>query len=628
MRTSTDRRHPKRSFVTALLPALLLAAMLPAGVSAQADESAASAIVDVNVISLSDEGVREAQTVLVEDGRIAAIGPAGEVAVPDGAEVIDGQGAYLIPGLVDGHFHVDGDPTNLVLALANGQTTMTALNASPDDLALAAEVAAGERFGPRIITGPSLSGLLPVSEYAIRRVSQAASPLFDTDAATEAFGLTLEPAAAEQFVRRAYEAGADFIKINVFVNREVFDAAVAMADELGLPVSGHVSGQIGLEHFVESGAHVHHALEVAPFLSSTDIPGIPIQRWGFDLVDEKLPGFIELMKEHDQWLTPTVGIGAQLARIFDDPEAVAARPELRYVDPATRRVRDDPDANQLYDSIGTGEDNPGLGDEILAFDERLVHDLHAAGIPLIAGTDAGAVPWSVKGFELAEELELFVEAGLTPQEALESASRVTAEFYGQDDEWGTIEVGKEADLVLLGSDPLEDISNVRDIAGVMLGGVWLPQSELQSMLDEIVAGYEAQATIELEPYANADLGISGVAPAGWTELDAGVLTRSDPDSDPTFLVQLAAPAEGADELVAGVLQNFGASEAGQPVDSFEVGDLTWELFMPQGELGIVMATSISGESAYVIAIAALPDEIEALTESVLQPAVIAFTPEP
>ena len=171
MRTITDRRHIAVRSAAALLPAVLLVAMLPGGVSAQGDAPGASAIVDVNVIPLTEDGVLESQTVLVENGRIAAIGPVEDVAVPDGAEAIDGRGGYLIPGLADGHFHADGDPTNLVLALANGQTTVTAFNASPEDLALAA----GERFGPRIITGPSLSGLLPISEYTVGRVAEAAS---------------------------------------------------------------------------------------------------------------------------------------------------------------------------------------------------------------------------------------------------------------------------------------------------------------------------------------------------------------------------------------------------------------------------------------------------------------------
>lgn len=608
----------------------LTIALVPAAVVAQGPEPStqATAIVGVDVIPLSEDGILEAQTVLVEDGRIAAIGPVDEVVVPDTAERIDGAGSYLMPGLADGHFHVAGDPVNLDLALANGQTTVTAFNASPEDLQLAAEVASGERFGPRIITGPNVSGLLPVSEYAVRRVADAAAPLFDTGILIKEAGLTFDADVAEQFVRDAAAAGADFIKTNVFVNREVFDAVVATAGELGLPVQGHVSGQIGLEHFIESGAHVHHFSEVAPYLGSTDIQGIPVQKWSLDLVDEKLPGLIKLMKANDQWFTPTVGIGAQIASIWDDPAAVAQRPELRYVSPALVRAWENPETNLLYANVGDGSENPGLGDKVLAFDERLVHDLYEAGVPLIAGSDSGAVPWSVRGFDLARELELFVDYGVPAQDALRSASSLVAELYGQDDEWGTIEVDKAADLVMLGGDPLQDISNVRDIRGVMVGGVWLDKTDLQAMLDEIAAGYAAEATIELEPYASVEMGFSGVAPAGWVELDAGVLTRSDPASDPTFFVQVGAPFETSDEVAGRILTNFGVSDLGDPVEAMTVGDLTWEVYMPQGELGIVLARS-SGESmTYLLAVAALPDEIEALTASILQPAVGAFTPDP
>lgn len=629
MRMTRSDIGPRRSPAKAALVVALTTALVPAAVVAQEMESStrATAIVGVDVIPLSEDGVLEAQTVLVEDGRIAAIGPVDEVVIPDAAKRIDGAGSYLMPGLADGHFHVAGDPVNLDLALANGQTTVTAFNASPEDLQLAAEVASGERFGPRIITGPNVSGLLPVSEYAVRRVEDAAAPLFDTGILIEQAGLTFDPDVAERFVREVAEAGADFIKINVFVNREVFDAVVATAGELGLPVQGHVSGQIGLEHFIESGAHVHHFSEVAPYLGSTDIQGIPVQKWSLDLLDEKLPGLIELMQANDQWLTPTVFIGAQVAKIWDDPASVAQRPELRYVSPALVQAWDNPETNLLYANVGDGAENPGLGDKVLAFDERLVHDLYEAGVPLIAGTDSGAVPWSVRGFDLATELELFVDYGVPAQDALRSASSLIAEFYGQDDEWGTIEVGKAADLVMLGGDPLQDISNVRDIRGVMVGGVWLDRSDLQAMLDEIAAGYEAQATIELEPYDNAEMGFSGVAPAGWVELDAGVLTRSDPANDPTFFVQLAAPLEASDELTGQILANFGASELGEPVEAMDIGDLTWEVFMPEGDLAVVVARSESDSMTYLLAVAATPDEIEALTASILQPAVGAFTPD-
>ena len=625
MRTERERTMTMHA-AAAMAMAGVLAAVLPGPVFGE-DARPPSAIVDVDVVPLTGQGVLEAQTVLVEDGRISDIGPIDEVVIPDGAEIIDGARGYLIPGLADGHFHVDGEPTNLTLALANGQTTVTAFNASPEDMALAAEIAAGERLGPRIITGPNVTGLLPIAEYAVERVARAASPLFDTGLLLDQAGVTLDPESARAIVRAAGAAGADFIKINVFVNREVFDAVVEEAGELGLPVQGHVSSQIGLEHFIESGAIVHHWSEVEPYLSSTDIQGIPVQRWNPDLVDEKLPGLIDLMKAHGQAFTPTVVIGSQVARILEDHDAVMARPELRYIHPATVRAWDDPATNLLYANIGTGADNPGLGETITAFDERLIRDLHAAGIPLVAGSDSGASPGSVKGFDLAEELELFVDSGLTPEEALESATLVTATVYGQQDEWGTIEVGKEADLVLLGSDPLADISNVRDIRGVMLGGAWLPQTELQAMLDEISASFEALATVQMEPYASVDLGFSGLAPAGWTELKPGVFTRSDPEADPTFLVQLAAPAGSAEDLLGGVLAEFGAVAGGDPVDRFELGALTWEVLMPEGDLGLVVAIATSDEMAYLVALAARPDEVEALSASVLQPAVGAFTPE-
>jgi imidazolonepropionase-like amidohydrolase len=128
----------------------------------------------------------------------------------------------------------------------------------------------------------------------------------------------------------------------------------------------------------------------------------------------------------------------------------------------------------------------------MAFSKRMVKALHNGGVPILVGTDSSD-PGVVWGFSIHRELELLVAAGLTPFQALEAATRVPAEVvFGNPEEWGTVEVGKRADLLLLQGNPLEDISNTRQIAGVMVRGEWLPQVELQGMLDELAVKYEAQ----------------------------------------------------------------------------------------------------------------------------------------
>jgi imidazolonepropionase-like amidohydrolase len=122
------------------------------------------------------------------------------------------------------------------------------------------------------------------------------------------------------------------------------------------------------------------------------------------------------------------------------------------------------------------------------FERTLLPALHRAGVGILAGTDA-PIPAIIPGFSLVDELRAFVRAGLTPFEALASATRAPAEFLGASGEWGTIAVGRSADLVLLDRNPLEDIEAVARPAGVMVRGRWLPRAELNRMLDEIAGGY-------------------------------------------------------------------------------------------------------------------------------------------
>jgi hypothetical protein len=151
---------------------------------------------------------------------------------------------------------------------------------------------------------------------------------------------------------------------------------------------------------------------------------------------------------------------------------------------------------------------------------------------------------------------------------------------GELDEWGTIEVGKRADLVLLNANPLDDIANTEQIEGVMGRGQWLTAGDLQQMLDDIVASYEV---IELVPFADDDLGISGLVPSGWNELEPGVYARGNPEQDPTLIAQLSAPGESAESLALSVLANFGVSELpAEPMDSYESAALAWTLYQLEG----------------------------------------------
>lgn len=228
------------------------------------------------------------------------------------------------------------------------------------------------------------------------------------------------------------------------------------------------------------------------------------------------------------------------------------------------------------------------------------------------------------GFSLHDELQLFVDAGLTSYQALETATRNSAIAMGELDQWGTIEVGKRADLVLLDANPLDDIANTEQIAGVIVRGQWLTASDLQRILDDIVASYEV---IELVPFADDQQGISGLAPAGWNELEPGVYARGNPEVDPTLLLQLAAPGMSAEDFALTVLADFGVTELPEPMDSYQSAALTWELYQLESQMApLALALAETDDAAYLVLLAAPGDEIDTLAETIFFPAVDALTP--
>jgi hypothetical protein len=237
----------------------------------------------------------------------------------------------------------------------------------------------------------------------------------------------------------------------------------------------------------------------------------------------------------------------------------------------------------------------------------------------------------VWGFAIHEELELFVKAGLSPYQALAASTRIPSEVMGNPEEWGTIEVGKRADMVLLRANPLENIGNTREIAGVMVRGRWLLETELQGMLEELAANYEAvaQGLVTMEPVTIDALGISGLAPAGWNELEPGIFARGNPDVDPTMLLQLAAPGARSDELALSVLGRFGVTELpAEPFLTLESAALAWRLYQlasPMAPMALALAEADS--AAYMVLLVAPGEEIDTLVETAFLPAVNALTPD-
>lgn len=449
-----------RIAITAALS--LLAAISPSTLTGQTN---VTAFQNVTVIPMDTEQVLEGQTVVVRDGRIAEVGDAASITVPEGATVVDGSGKFLLPGLAELHAHIptpqggaEAVEQTLFLYLAGGVTTIRGMLGHPSHLELREQSARNEIIAPRIYTsGPSFSG-----------------------------GNTNDPAEAANRVREQHAAGYDLVKMHPGVSREAFDAIMAAADELDFPVAGHVPAAVALNHALEvEMASIDHLDGYVEALAGygDGFEGVNVGLFGFGVVDEadesRIPELARATREADVWNVPTQTLLASLASAVP-PEEMANWPEMRYVSPQTldswvQRKRD------FQAADGFTADRAARYMEIR---RQIIKALHDEGAPLALGSDAPQW-WNVPGFSARRELELMVEAGLTPFEALATGTREAARYFDDEEEWGTIAPGLAADLLLFDANPLEDIGNIWEQSGVMIRGRWISGEEVERRLDEI-----------------------------------------------------------------------------------------------------------------------------------------------
>ena len=270
-------------------------------------------------------------------------------------------------------------------------------------------------------------------------------------------------------MRIAKAQGYEFIKVYSSLNIETFKAIVDEANKQGMKVVGHIpnafKGRIE-EAFVPGYDMVAHAEEYA---KQTD-----------NFSDEDAKRFAQLAKKNGTWLTPTLTTIVRIGEQARSLDAIRNLPSLKYVHPLMQSKW----LTSNNYNTGTTPDRIAYMDKIADFNIRLVKAFKEAGVPIVAGTDAGTsgVVW---GFSLHDEIELLVKAGLTPEEALVSATRLSATWLGIEDKIGTVEVGKFADLLLLDANPLTDIKNTRKIAGVFVNGRWVDKEKIDTMLSDL-----------------------------------------------------------------------------------------------------------------------------------------------
>lgn len=427
------------------------------------------AFVNVNVVPMDKERVLLHQTVVVKDARIVALGPSAKTKVPKRAQRIDGRGKYLMPGLADMHVHVGGRPetrqASLVLFIANGVTTVRNMKGSPADLALRREIEEGRVLAPRIYsTGPGTDGN---------------PPLFTDNRVVETV------AQAEQAVASDKQQGYDAVKV-LNVKAELYNALVAAAGKHGLPVYGHVPISVGLAKVLAARQEsIEHLSRYFRALQRDDAPDNASRFRAAEYVDlAKLPALIEATRLAGVWNCPTLVVHQNYVSA-EESVKLRQKPSMKYMPPRILEWWVSPQfPGRQWLTTGDLAAVPKL----VAVGMKVIKALHDGGARLLLGTDT-LNPFVVPGFSIHEELQNFVEAGLTPYQALKAGTSDAAEFLKKQDEFGTVAVGKRADLILLEANTLEDVRNAARRVGVMVNGRWFPEAELRDRLEKLAASY-------------------------------------------------------------------------------------------------------------------------------------------
>lgn len=477
-------RGPGLAIRSPILSALTCAAALLAacGRSAPpaADAARPLAVVGVTVVPMDGERRLPDQTVVVRAGRIAQIGPAVSTFVPDDAQRVDGRGRYLIPGLADMHVHLWSE-SELALYVAHGVTFVRNMAGELFHLNWRERVARGELLGPTIYTaGAVLDGEPPVFAAGTVTVRDAGE--------------------AERVVAEQKALGYDFLKVYQVLTRPAYEGIAAAAGRHGIPFAGHISRQVGLDAALRlgqaSGEHLYYyALAFPPPPPATgaerDVP--PWMRASAGMDEGRFPALAAATRDAGLWSCPTLS-ETLLWVTAEEARPILRRPEMALVAPNVRAFWDPDFATEYLSPVARYVPPAGAAPmrRWAEVKKKLTKALVDAGAGVLAGTDAG-VPLLVPGASLQEELEAMVDAGLTPYQALRSATAAPAEFVGTPGEFGTVAVGARADLVLLDGDPLADVRNVARRAGVIVRGRWLARSELRRLLGEVQRGFEPPA---------------------------------------------------------------------------------------------------------------------------------------
>ena len=437
----------------------LLFALAPAFPLAAQEQ--ATAITNVTVIPMDRDRTLRDQTVIIRGDRIVELGGSDMLKAPAGARIIDGRGKFLLPGMAEMHGHIPpgagATDENISKVLAyyalNGVTFVRGMLGDPKHLPWREKANRGEILSPTIITtGPSLNGQsIPTVEAAIKAVTEQKA------------------------------AGYDLMKIHPGIERAVYDSMAATARRVGIRFAGHVPLAVGIMDALQQRQwtidHVDGYIEgLAP-------AGAESQFFGFNLVSQadlkKLPALVEATRIASAWIVPTQSLFESTlgGKSVDE---LAAWPEMKYW-PAATVGQWKTQTAKIRTDLGVTPETAKKYNELR---RTVMQALYKGGVQFLLGSDAPQW-WNVPGFSVLREMEAMVKAGFTPYQVLESGSRNVAKYVDQESEFGTIAAGKRADLALLNANPLTNVSNWGNKAGVMVRGKYYDSAEIEKRLSAL-----------------------------------------------------------------------------------------------------------------------------------------------
>ncbi len=416
------------------------------------------AFVGVNVIPMDSLRILEDQTVIIRNRIIEKIGNKNEVNIPDSIKIIEGQNKYLMPGLTDMHVHINNE-NELFLFIAHGVTSvqnmwgyrgLPRLMGFPNQLDLRNKINTGVLFGPTIYSAGTILEGDPKTQPFMSKIMTAKE--------------------AEDAVIKQKASGYDFIKVYDNLNKDSYDAIISTARKLNIAVKGHTPKAIGIDSVLTSGQ-----------ISIEHLTGyIDPDAAAFTIPEDKIEYYAKKTQKSGVWNCPTIIVWQKIVPV-EKIEEMKKHPGMKYMSWMQKFFLEKSIKAMNENITYTGKDYTSRMADIYY---KMIKALQDANAKLLLGTDTGN-PFVFPGWSVYEELQHLVNAGLTPFEALKTGTVNAAECLDKLDEFGTVTIGKQADLILVNDNPLEIIANVSNIAGVMVRGKWLPSDEINNILKEI-----------------------------------------------------------------------------------------------------------------------------------------------